>query len=202
MPEDSLAIVVEVDAPIAIVRFTNPQQRNPLSLATLKQLQIILNETTQRSDIECIIFTGSDEAFASGADIRELTKLNARSAEQFSRFGQQLFQTIADAAQLTIAAINGYCTGGAMDLAMACDIRIASPRAAFAHPGARLGIITGWGGTQRLSRVIGLGAALDLLLTARRINADDALRLGLVTRLAGDPVNAALSVFQQTRNST
>lgn len=198
MSEVSSAIVVKVDAPIAIVRFAKPQQRNALSLATLNQLQIILDETTKRSDIRCIIFTGSDDVFASGADIRELTKLNAKSAEEFSRFGQRLFQTIADATQLTIVAINGYCMGGAMDLALACDIRVASPSAVFSHPGARLGIITGWGGTQRLPRMIGRGAALDLLLTARRINSDEALHLGLVTRLAHDPFSEALSVFQQT----
>ena len=198
MPEVSTAIVVEVDGPIAILRFANPHQRNALSLATLKQLQITLNETTNRSEIKCIIFTGSDDVFASGADIRDLTRLNAKSAEEFSRLGQGLFQTIADATQLTIAAINGYCMGGAMDLALACDIRIASPKAVFAHPGARLGIITGWGGTQRLPRVVRRTAALELLLTARRINANDALRLGLVTQLASDPVNEALSLFQQT----
>jgi len=198
MPEVSTAIVVEVDGPIAILRFANPHQRNALSLATLKQLQITLDETSNRSEIKCIIFTGSDDVFASGADIRDLTRLNVKSAEEFSRLGQGLFQTIADATQLTIAAINGYCMGGAMDLALACDIRVASPNAVFAHPGARLGIITGWGGTQRLPRLVGRTAALDLLLTAKRINADDALRLGLVTRLASDPVNAALSLFQQT----
>ncbi len=202
MPEVSTSIVVEVDGPIAILRFTNPPQRNALSLTTLKQLQITLDETTRRSEIKCLIFTGSDDVFASGAHIRDLTKLNATSAEEFSRFGQGLFKTIAAATQLTIAAINGYCMGGAMDLALACDIRVASPNAIFAHPGARLGIITGWGGTQRLPRVIGRTAALDLLLTARRINAHDALRLGLVTRLDADPVNAALSVFQQTLHST
>ena len=198
MPEVSTAIVVEVDGPIAILRFANPQQRHALSRATLQQLQITLNETSNRSEIKCIIFTGSDDVFASGADIRDLTKLNAKSAEEFSWLGQGLFQTIADATQLTIAAINGYCMGGAMDLALACDIRVASPNAVFAHPGARLGIITGWGGTQRLPRLVGRTAALVLLLTAKRINAADALRLGLVTRLASDPVNEALSLCQQT----
>lgn len=202
MPEVSTSIVVEVDGPIAILRFANPRQRNALSLATLKQLQISLNQTTNRSEIKCIIFTGSEDVFASGADIRDLTKLNAKAAKEFSRLGQELFQTIADANQLTIAAINGYCMGGAMDLALACDIRVASANAVFAHPGARLGIITGWGGTQRLPRLVGRTAALDLLITAKRINADDALRLGLVTRLASDPVDAALSVFQQTLHRT
>ncbi len=201
MAEGSPAIVVAVGGPVAIVHFANPQQRNALSLATLTHLQIILDETTKRSDVKCIIFTGTSDVFASGADIRELTKLNASSAREFSRFGQRLFQTIADASQLTISAINGYCMGGALDLALACDIRVASPLATFAHPGARLGIITGWGGTQRLPRVIGRSAALDLLLTARRITAEDALRLGLVTRLSHDPVNEAISLFNQTPHS-
>src|ERR1044072_5263852 len=97
MPEVSTAIVVAVDGPIAILRFANPQQRNALSLATLMQLEITLDETTKRSDIKCIIVTGSDDVFASGADIRDLTRLNANSAEEFSRFGQSIFRTIADA---------------------------------------------------------------------------------------------------------
>jgi enoyl-CoA hydratase len=192
----SPAIVVEVNEPIAILRFANPQQRNPLSVATLLQLQKTLHELAEHEALKCFIFTGTNDVFASGADIRELTTLDRATAHEFSLLGQQVFQTIAEAPQLTIAAINGYCMGGALDLALACDIRIASPNASFAHPGARLGIITGWGGTQRLPRTIGRTAALDILLTARRLKAADALRCGLVSRLADDPVSAALSIFQ------
>ena len=197
----SPAIVVEVNGPVAILRFANPQQRNPLSVATLKQLQTALKELTEQPALECFIFTGTADVFASGADIRELTNLDRTAAQNFSSFGQEVFRAIAEAPQLTIAAINGYCMGGALDLALSCDIRIASANATFAHPGARLGIITGWGGTQRLPRTIGRAATLDMLLTARRIDSAEALRCGLVSRLAEDPVNAALAIFQETRHS-
>jgi enoyl-CoA hydratase len=197
----SPAIVVEVNGPIAILRFANPQQRNPLSAATLKELQSALKELTEQLNLECFIFTGTADVFASGADIRELATLDRVNAQEFSSFGQEVFQAIAEAPQLTIAAINGYCMGGALDLELACDIRIASSNATFAHPGARLGIITGWGGTQRLPRTIGRAAALDMFLTARRIDAAGALRGGLVSRLVDDPVNAALAIFQETRHS-
>src|SRR2546426_8281895 len=187
MEEDSRAIVTEVNHSIAILRFNRPIKRNPLSLATLQELEISLAALLPRDDIEAIIFTGSNDVFASGADIRELAQLNPASALEFSRFGQGLFQSIADARQITIAAINGYCMGGALDLALACDIRIASRAAVFSHPGGKLGIITGWGGTQRLPRIIGGANALEFMVTARRYNSVDALRIGLTTHIS-DPV--------------
>ena len=108
--------------------------------------------------------------------------------------GQQLFQTIASARQITIAAINGYCMGGALDLALACDIRLASENAVFAHPGARLGIITGWGGTQRLPRIIGKARALEFFATARRVSSQEALECGLVSRISDPVLDAALAM--------
>ena len=187
MDQDSRPLVTEVIGPIAILRFNRPIKRNPLSFSTLQKLESSLSALLPRDDIEAIIFTGSNDVFASGADIRELAQLNPASALELSRFGQGLFQSIADARQITIAAINGYCMGGALDLALACDIRIASRAAVFSHPGARLGIITGWGGTQRLPRIIGVANALEFMVTARRYNSVDALRIGLVTHIS-DPV--------------
>ncbi len=132
--------------------------------------------------------------FASGADIRELAQLDQRHALEFSRFGQKLFQTIADARQVTIAAINGYCMGGALDLALACDLRIASPQAVFAHPGARLGIITGWGGTQRLPRLIGRARSLELFSTTRAVSSQEALAIGLISNISEDVMASALAI--------
>lgn len=187
-------ILSDVNNNIAVVRFNRPAQRNPLSVDTLKLLDSITRNLFSRSDIHAIIFTGAGDVFASGANIRELAQLSSETALEFSKFGQALFQTIAEAKQLTIAAINGYCIGGALDLALACDIRVASNSAVFAHPGARLGIITGWGGTQRLPRIVGRANALELMLTARRYTAFDALRINLITGL-GDPViNYALEL--------
>lgn len=187
MDQDSSALVTEVLGSIAILRFNRPEKRNPLSLSTLQELKATLAELLPRDDLAAIIFTGTNDVFASGADIRELAQLNPASALEYSRFGQSLFQSIADARQITIAAINGYCMGGALDLALACDIRIASSVAVFSHPGGRLGIITGWGGTQRLSRIIGRARALELFATAGRYSSEAALEMGLITRVA-DPV--------------
>lgn len=189
MADDLPAIVTEIDDAIAVIHFNRPHQRNPLSLQTLHELESGLFELAPRRDVRTIIFTGTDDVFASGANIRELAELDSTSAHNFSRLGQRIFQSIANAPQITIAAINGYCMGGALDLALACDIRVASIKAVFAHPGANLGIITGWGGTHRLPLVIGRTRALELFATARRIDSTEALSMGLVTAV-GDPVLA------------
>src|ERR1051325_7487877 len=197
MSSEASAIVVDVTGTIAIVRFNRPKSRNPLSISTLKQLDKTVSSLTARADLQAIIFTGAEDVFASGADIRELAQLNATSARQFSRSGQKIFQTIADARQITIAAINGYCFGGALDLALACDLRIASPNATFAHPGARLGIITGWGGTQRLSRLIGRARSLELLITAQPISSHKAWEIGLIARVAENILAEAIAIAEK-----
>ena len=172
---------------VVLIRFAGSVERNPLSISTLTSLRASLSEVLSRSDVESIIFTGADDVFLSGANIRELAQLDTTSAKEFAQLGQQIFQSIADAQQRTIAAINGYCMGGGLDLALACDIRIASVDAKFAHPGARLGIITGWGGTQRLPRLIGKARALEFFATGRMVGAIEARDSGLVDAL-GDPV--------------
>jgi enoyl-CoA hydratase len=186
------AIVIDVVESIAVIRFNQPAKRNPLSSATLNELANAVSALTAREELKAIIFTGSEDVFASGADIRELAELDPERATEFSKVGQELFQTIADAGQVTIAAINGYCMGGALDLALSCDIRIASPQAVFRHPGARLGIITGWGGTQRLPRLIGRARALDFLLSARLMKGHEALEVGLINQLEAIPLEAAI----------
>jgi len=185
--EDSPPVVTEITGSIAIVRFNRPAQRNPLSLDTLQELKGTTSALFSRDTIQAVIFTGTDGVFASGANVGELAQLDTEAALEFSRLGQELFQTIADARQVTIAAINGYCMGGGLDLALACDIRVASKSAVFSHPGARLGIITGWGGTQRLPRIIGRARALEFFATARRYSSAAALEIGLIMRV-GDPV--------------
>jgi enoyl-CoA hydratase len=185
--EDSQAIVTEISGSIAIVRLNQPAQRNPLSRNTLHELSRTTSALLVRTDLQTLVFTGTGDTFASGANIRELAQLNPETALEFSRLGQELFQSIANASQVTIAAINGYCMGGGLDLALACDVRVASASAIFSHPGARLGIITGWGGTQRLPQIIGRARAVEFFLTARRYTSRQALALGLVTQV-GDPV--------------
>jgi enoyl-CoA hydratase len=197
MEEDSPAIVTKLDGAVAVIRFNRPAERNPLSISTLINLENTVSQLTIRGDVRSLIFTGTADVFASGANIRELAQLDSASALQFSQLGQRAFQTIADAPQLTIAAINGYCIGGALDLALACDIRVASIDAVFAHPGARLGIITGWGGTQRLPRTIQKVRALELLLTGRRMASAEALRVGLVKSVSNCPFDSAIAIARE-----
>jgi enoyl-CoA hydratase len=181
------AVIVEAHSAFAILRINRPAERNSLSVATLEELDRAVSSLIARTDINAIILTGTNDVFASGADIRELRALTPATAREFATRGQRLFQKIADAKHLTIAAINGYCMGGGLDLALACDLRCASPDAIFAHPGARLGIITGWGGTQRLPRLIGTARALEMFVSAKRVTADEAYEMGLVSR-TGEPV--------------
>jgi enoyl-CoA hydratase len=180
-------VQIEHDGSNAIIRLNSPAQRNSLSISTLEKLDQVVTTLTQQADLSALIFTGVEDVFASGADIRELAALTPETAGAFAKRGQALFDKISNASQFTVAAINGYCMGGGLDFALACDMRCASSNAVFAHPGARLGIITGWGGTQRLPRLIGQARAMDILLTARRVTSTEALEVGLVNRV-GDPV--------------
>ncbi|HKC63901.1 MAG TPA: enoyl-CoA hydratase/isomerase family protein, partial [Pyrinomonadaceae bacterium] len=195
---DERDVVVESRSSFAIIRFNRPAERNPLSIATLEELERAVHALIARTDLKAIIFTGRDDVFASGANIRELRTLTRATAKEFSTRGQRLFQKIADAQQLTIAAINGYCMGGALDLTLSCDVRCASPNAVFAHPGARLGIITGWGGTQRLPRLIGAARALEMFTTARRVGSLEALEIGLVNKVGEAVVDCAIEIAKQT----
>lgn len=190
--DETPELVVELVDTAAIIRFNRPARRNSLSSGTLTRLDSIFTQVTSLTEVDTIIFTGTQDVFASGADIRELAGLNPTSARTFSERGQTLFQRIADAPQLTIAAINGYCMGGALDLSLACDVRVASSGAVFAHPGSQLGIITGWGGTQRLPRLIGKARALELFMTARRFDAAEALQMGLVSAIEDPVLDAAI----------
>jgi len=175
-----------------IVRFTRPEIRNPLSVAVLDQLHATVGELKTNREVKKIVFTGTDDSFASGADLREIANVTGENAPGFALYGQSLMAKVAALPQQTIAAINGWCFGGALDLALSCKVRIASPNARFAHPGAGLGIITGWGGTQRLPRLIGQGNALEMFFTASPIDAVTALRFGLVDEIADDPLETAL----------
>jgi enoyl-CoA hydratase len=132
----------------------------------------------------CVI-TGTERAFAVGADIGELARLTAVEAREFSLEGQRVLRVIERSRVPIVAAIQGYCMGGGLDLALACRARVATPDAVFAHPGGSLGILTGWGGTQRLSRLIGGGRALEMLTTGRKLDAHEALAAGLIRQIVG-----------------
>jgi enoyl-CoA hydratase len=190
--EMSDTLNIECRQKTVIVRFTRPEIRNPLSVDVLSELDNLVASCERNKNISSVIFTGTGDVFASGADLREIAAVKADTAVEFALRGQSLMAKIAALPQMTIAAINGYCFGGALDLVIACDRRIASPNAKFAHPGTGLGIITGWGGTQRLPRLVGQGLALELFFTAEPIDAHKAFSIGLIDEIVSDPLKHAL----------
>jgi enoyl-CoA hydratase len=186
----SNALITERVEKALVIRFNRPENRNPLSVGVLDEIEAAL--TSLGGNTERIVFTGTDNIFASGANLNEIAAVDSASAREFAERGQRLMGQIEGLPQTTIAAINGPCYGGALDLALACDVRIASPNASFCHPGAGLGIITGWGGTQRLPRLIGRANALEMLFTASPVSAERALKMGLIHAIESDVVGAAL----------
>lgn len=183
-------VAIETIGQALIVRFVRAEARNPLSVEVLEKLRRIVSEMP--SEITKLIFTGTAKIFASGADLREIADVDGETAREFALRGQTLMQKIADMPIKTIAAIDGYCFGGALDLALTCDVRIASPNAEFCHPGANLGIMTGWGGTQRLPSLVGEAMALEMFITAKRVKAKEALAIGLIDEIAEKPIECAL----------
>jgi enoyl-CoA hydratase/carnithine racemase len=139
-----------------------------------------------------LVIAGNARFFSAGADLAEISVLDGPSAYEFSKMGQALMSAVADFPAPVYAAIAGYCMGGGLDLALACHHRVASPHAIFGHRGAALGLITGWGGTQRLPRLIGKGRALEMFVAAEKITARHALDMGLIDALADDPISEAL----------
>ena len=144
------------------------------------------------SEAQPLVIAGNQHFFSVGADLNEIAALTGPEAYEFSGMGQALMNAIATFPAPVIAAIEGHCMGGGLDLALACHRRIAAPNAVFGHRGAALGLITGWGGTQRLPRLIGKGRALELFMAAEKVCAQRALAIGLVSAIADDPVAEAI----------
>jgi enoyl-CoA hydratase/carnithine racemase len=139
-----------------------------------------------------LIITGNENIFSAGADLREIAALDAPAAYEFSKMGQGLMRAVEQYPAPLYAAISGYCLGGGLDLALACHRRIAASNAVFGHRGAALGLITGWGGTQRLPRLVGKGIALGMFVAAEKLTAQQALAIGLVNAVVADPVEEGL----------
>jgi enoyl-CoA hydratase/carnithine racemase len=139
-----------------------------------------------------LILAGNAHFFSAGADLNEIAALTGPEAFRFAHMGQRLMRAVAEFPAPSTAVIHGYCMGGGLDLALACQHRIAGPHALFGHRGAALGLITGWGGTQRLPRLVGKGRALQMFLAAEKVHARQAVEIGLADRLADDPLAAAL----------
>jgi enoyl-CoA hydratase len=183
-----LSVRVDRDGAVAILTIDRQDALNALNVETLTALRDALLELRGDDAVRAIVLTGAGEkAFAAGADIKYMSGLGVGEATEWGELGHTVGQLLETSAAPTVAAINGFALGGGCELALACDIRYASARAKLGQPEINLGIIPGWGGTQRLARVCGLGVAKDLILTGRTIDAEEALRIGLVSEIA-DPV--------------
>lgn len=175
--------VRELANSILEIKFNRPEALNALNAEVLEKLQVILLEAKNNQKIKAILLTGEGKAFCAGADITQLEMLNGQEGYEFARYGQKVFDLLEQLGKPTLAAINGYALGGGCELAMSATIRIASSTAVFGQPEVKLGVIPGFGGTQRLARLIGKGRALDLCLTGRIIKAEEALSWGLITEI-------------------
>lgn len=168
---------------VLTVKLNRPQVLNALNMELLEELHQVISGVKNDPEVSLIIFTGTGKkAFCAGADIAELENLSYFQAKQILEKGQMIFRNIELLGKPTIAAINGYAIGGGLELSLACNLRIASINAKFALPEVKLGMIPGYGGTQRLARLIGKGKALELLLTGRTFTAAEALSLGIVNQ--------------------
>jgi len=185
-------LLLEPRGPVTVLKVNRPDRLNALSRDTLGQIGRAVRAFADDPAQGALIVTGAGEkSFVAGADIAELAALGPAEAEEYSRSGQAVMDQIERSVKPVIAAINGYALGGGCELALACHLRLASENAVLGLPEVGLGAIPGYGGTQRLPRIIGLGRAVELIVTGRRVRADEALALGLVSRVV--PQSALLA---------
>ena len=168
-----------------------------LERGILAEIEEQIAQLSEQRGLAGAVITGTERAFAVGAEISELASLTPALAFEFSLYGQNVMWVIANSPKPVVAAIRGYCMGGGLDLALVCHARIASSDAVFGHPGGSLGIITGWGGTQRLPRLIGRSRAVEMLVTGRRMDATEAFTCGLIQKIAHE--SAVAEAIEQAR---
>jgi enoyl-CoA hydratase/carnithine racemase len=172
---------------VAVLAFPAGDGYPRLTMGVLVELRGLLKEVRLSGVFQGVVIAANSRSFATGASLEEVASVEGVAARDFAHAGQSLLNEIASFPLPIVAAIRGYCLGGGLDLALACHARVATYDASFGHPGTSLGLITGWGGTQRLTRLIGRAAATQLLLTAERLPASQALTLGLVDELVPSP---------------
>lgn len=188
-------LLYATDASIATITVNRPSVRNALNSDTMRELHSAFSQAQADDSVRVIILTGAGEkAFVAGADINELARLSPVEGRAYSLAGQAIFDFIESLGKPVIAAVNGYALGGGCELAMACTFRIASDNAVFGQPEVKLGIIPGYGGTQRLGKLVGRGHASQVLITGEMIPAAEALRIGLVNQVV--PQAELLSVVE------
>ena len=177
-------LLLERDGAVAVLSINRPRVLNALNTQTISELREAVLQLMADASVRAVILTGAGEkSFVAGADITELSNVPGAQLKEYAERGQDVFDLIEHMGKPVLAAINGYALGGGCELAMACTLRVAADTAKLGQPEIDLGTIPGFGGTQRLTRLVGKGAALELLLTGRQITADEALRIGLVNRV-------------------
>lgn len=179
-------ILVESKGNILTISINNPEKLNSLNTSILREIDHCLSKLQDNTEVIVVIFTGIGRAFAAGADIAEMKNMTPEESSEYGKLGINVFRKIETLNKITIAAINGYALGGGCELALACDLRIASSKAIFGMPEVSLGVIPGFSGTQRLPRLVGPAKAKEIIYTANMINAEEASKIGLVNKVV-DP---------------
>jgi enoyl-CoA hydratase len=193
-----VSVDIARDGAVAVVTIDRPDALNALNVETLTELRDRLAELAVDDDVRVVVLTGAGEkAFIAGADIKYMSGLDPEQALGWGRLGHEAGHLLETMSKPTIAAVNGFALGGGCELALACDIRYASARAKLGQPEINLGIVPGWGGTQRLARVCGIGVAKELIYTGRIVDAEEALRIGLVNALADPVLDKALETAHE-----
>ena len=181
-------LIIEKQENICTVKINNPEALNALNSTILKELDAAFAEIKEDNSIDVVILTGEGRSFVAGADISQMCEMNAIEGKAFGELGASVFRKIELLDKVVIAAVNGFALGGGCELAMACDIRVASVKAKFGQPEVGLGITPGFSGTQRLARIVGIGKAKELIYTADVIVAEEAYRIGLVNKVVAPEV--------------
>jgi enoyl-CoA hydratase/carnithine racemase len=177
-------LIVEEDAAIVTITVNRPDKLNAIDERTAVELLDLFSKLDARDEVRVVILTGAgDRSFIAGGDIAAMSRMSLQEGEKFVYLGHKLTKAMEHSNKVVIAAVNGFALGGGTELAMACDIRVASEKAQFGLPEVTVGLFPGWGGTQRLGRLIGKGRAKELIFTGERVSADEAYRLGLVNKV-------------------
>lgn len=182
MSEEKSLLNLTIENNVGIIKLNNPPV-NVLNRPLLEQLDRLIDEVKDNSEIKVIVLTGEGSAFAAGADIKSMPELKADTGEQMALYGQKIFSKLENLDKVSICAINGVALGGGLELAMSCDIRIISEKAKVGQPEINLGIIPGYGGTQRLTRLVGKPKAKEIVLTGDNLSAQEAYEVGIATKI-------------------
>ncbi|OPJ55546.1 enoyl-CoA hydratase-related protein [Alkalithermobacter paradoxus] len=180
---------------IGVLKINRPKYLNSLNKETLIEIDNLIDTIEKDNNLHVIIITGEGEkSFVAGADIKEMKDMNSVEAMEFSRYGNKVFSKIENLNKVVIGAINGFCLGGGLELALACDIRIGSNKAKFGQPEVNLGIIPGFGATQRLSKVVGVSKSKEMIFTGDIIDSNEALSIGIISKISENPLVEAINI--------